>query len=74
MQGTIGLFLSSLLIKDLPFLPLMGSQIQTEFPSWSSSLRHAQGMGKEGGLGSSWLLLKETASESTQYNPVSISG
>jgi len=52
----------------------MGSQIQTEFPSWSLSLRHAQGMGKEGGLGSSWLLLKETASESTQYNPVSISG
>jgi len=29
-------------------------------------LRRAQGMGKEGGFGSSWLLLKETASGSTQ--------
>lgn len=66
MQGTIGLFLPSLSMKALPFLPLMGSQIHTKFPSWSLSLRRAQGMGKEGGLGSFWLLLKETASGSIQ--------
>lgn len=67
MQGTIGLFLPFLSMKALPLLPLMSSQIHIEFPSWSWSLRRAQGMGKEGGrVGSSWRLLKETASGSTQ--------
>jgi hypothetical protein len=53
-------------MKALPFFPLMSSQIHTEFPSWIWSLRRAEGMGKEGGLESSWLLLKETASELTE--------